>query len=206
MEANELLNKFVSTFSKDSIIFREGELATHIYFVKTGRVLLLKRINGTERIVGIINSGEIFGELALLDNSIRISTAKALEDSDIIKLDPKIVIELSSHNSEFMMNIFKGLAKRLVSLSDFLMDNLELGDLEFKVISRIVQYVQIKFTIEKYIVINMIELIEFLSGQFSIPEEKVSLLLNRLSQKNLLSIDNENVTILDLKLLLGYSN
>ena len=50
MEANELLNKFVSTFSKDSIIFREGELATHIYFVKTGRVLLLKRINGTERI------------------------------------------------------------------------------------------------------------------------------------------------------------
>lgn len=63
------------------------------------------------------------------------------------------------------------------------MDNLELGDLEFKVISRIVQYVQIKFTIEKYIVINMIELIEFLSGQFSIPEEKVSLLLNRLSQK-----------------------
>ncbi len=205
MEPNELLNKFVSFYPKDSIIFREGESSSHIYFVKVGKILLLKKLNLSEKVIGIMNQGDIFGELAFIENSNRISTARALEDSHVIKLDPKIVLELSSQNSEFMVSIFKAMAMRILDLSDFLLDNLTLTELEFKIISRIIHFVQINFTIDKYIELSLVELLNFLSGYFSISEEKIILVLERIQEKNLLNIESEKVTILDLHLLLSYT-
>jgi CRP/FNR family transcriptional regulator, cyclic AMP receptor protein len=205
MEPNELLNKFVSFYPRDSIIFREGESSTHIFFVKVGKILLLKKFNLSEKVIGIMNQGDVFGELALLENSNRISTARALEDSHVIKLDPKIVIELSSQNSEFMLNIFKSMALRILDLSDFLLDNLTMTELEFKIISRIIHFVQINFTIDKYIELNLVELLDFLSSYFSISEEKIILILERIQEKKLLTIQGEKITILDLNLLFGYT-
>lgn len=205
MEKNEILNKFVSLYPKDAIIFREREPADYIYFIKAGKILLLKKLNFNDRVIGIMNQGDIFGELAFIADSNRISTARALEDSQLIRLDPKIVTELSSQNSEFMMSIFKAMSKRILDLSDFLIDNLTLAELEFKIISRIIHFAQINFTVEKYIELSLVELLDFLSNYFSISEEKIILILERIQEKNLINIQGEKIIIEDLNLLLGYS-
>jgi CRP-like cAMP-binding protein len=206
METNELLNKFVSFYAKDSIIFREREPAGHIYFIKSGKILLLKKLNFGDKVIGIMNQGDIFGELAFMTDLNRISTARALDDSELIKLDPKIVLELSSQNSEFMVTIFKSMAKRILHLSDFLVDNLTLTQLEFKVISRIIHFVQINFSIEKYIELSLVELLEFLATYFSISEEKIIIILERIQEKNLIKIEGEKITVEDLNLLVTYAN
>ncbi|MBK6605652.1 MAG: hypothetical protein KBF99_10590 [Leptospiraceae bacterium] len=46
---------------------------------------------------------------------------------------------------------------------------------------------------------------DFLSGYFSISEEKIILVLERIQEKNLLTIDGEKIAILDLNLLLSYT-
>ena len=97
------------------------------------------------------------------------------------------------------------MAMRILDLSDFLIDNLTLTELEFKIISRIIYFVQINFTIEKYIELSLVELLDFLSGYFSISEEKIILVLERIQEKNLLTIDGEKIAILDLNLLLSYT-
>ena len=95
------------------------------------------------------------------------------------------------------------MAMRILDLSDFLIDNLTLTELEFKIISRIIYFVQINFTIEKYIELSLVELLDFLSGYFSISE--IILVLERIQEKNLLTIDGEKIAILDLNLLLSYT-
>ncbi len=206
MDQNELLSKFVSFYAKDSIIFREGEITDNIYFVKSGKILLLKKLNFSDKVIGIMNQGDIFGELAFIKDSSRISTARALEDSELIKLEPNSVLELSTQNLEFMSNIFKAMAKRILDLSDFLIDTLTLTELEFKIISRIIHFVQINFTIEKYIELSFVELLEFLANYFSISEEKIILILERIQKNKLIYIEGEKITIEDLNLLIQYAN
>ncbi len=69
--------------NRDSV-FQEGDTATHLYFVKTGKIKLHKTNEwGKEYITEIINEGEFFGYQALLNEHPRNHSATALMDSEI---------------------------------------------------------------------------------------------------------------------------
>jgi CRP-like cAMP-binding protein/CheY-like chemotaxis protein len=74
---------------KKQIIYSEGGLPKHIFFVKKGKVKTFKTNEyGKELINGLYDEGDFFGYLALLENENYSDTAMALEDSQI-SLIPK---------------------------------------------------------------------------------------------------------------------
>jgi CRP-like cAMP-binding protein len=68
------------TFAKDTLIFEEGERGQHMYIVRSGRVLITRRLKGEDKKLAELREGAIFGELALLDGGSRMASAKALTD------------------------------------------------------------------------------------------------------------------------------
>ena len=87
--------RFSRTFQAREIIFSEFEPGDTFYLIQSGRVELVKIIGEIERTLDILQPSEMFGEMAILENSPRSATA--------IALDTVTVLEFNSQNFEILM-------------------------------------------------------------------------------------------------------
>jgi uncharacterized membrane protein len=70
------------------ILFRTGEPGESLYIVRSGEVeLFIQDTTGQKILLAIAGPGEVFGELALLDQGPRTATALALAETDLLALD-----------------------------------------------------------------------------------------------------------------------
>ncbi len=88
-------------------LFDVGDPADHIYFLRTGRLGAIHRIEGEEpRFLGVIRPGEPAGEMAVIGGTLHSATVVALRDSEVIaiptdvffaavKQKPEVLIEIS---------------------------------------------------------------------------------------------------------------
>ena len=101
-------------FKKGTEIIKEGTSSDCAYIIESGRVQVSKTLsNGEEKVIGILEQNDIFGEMSLIDSLPRSATVLALEDCTISVMTPEIFNSLSKHNPEALMPILKILASRL---------------------------------------------------------------------------------------------
>ena len=70
-------------FVKDEVIFDKGDEGQAIYIIIDGRVLILPQGKPGDGAVIELGPGEFFGDLALLDNSVRSAQARAATDTTL---------------------------------------------------------------------------------------------------------------------------
>jgi uncharacterized membrane protein len=69
-------------------LFKVGEPGESLYVVRAGEIELFIKDTAGQRIpLALVGTGEVFGELALLDHSPRTATAIAMSDSTLLELD-----------------------------------------------------------------------------------------------------------------------
>jgi len=75
-----------------AFIFRQGDTGHHAYVVQSGRVAIEKtgKDGGTVKL-GSLQTGAIFGEMALVDNSPRMAAARAEEPTVLITIPKEVV-------------------------------------------------------------------------------------------------------------------
>jgi CRP-like cAMP-binding protein len=119
------LNAFISDkeMSGDHPIYFANEPSKTIYFLKTGRVKITKYLNdGSEKIIAIINPGEIFGEMAYLDEGQRTDYAVTLEQSMICAINKNDLAAFIVKNPEINLRLTKILGLKLKSFSERIED------------------------------------------------------------------------------------
>lgn len=69
-------------FNRGEIIFSQGDPGDNCYIVKEG-LIKITRVDGDgkEHVLGAVNAGCIFGEMALIDDQPRMGTAEVMQDS-----------------------------------------------------------------------------------------------------------------------------
>ena len=95
--------------SKDSAIFKKGELGNCMYIIYDGEV----RIHDGDTTFITLKNRDFFGELALLDPEPRSATATALSDTLLLKLEQDEFYEMMSDRPEVGRGIMKILCQRL---------------------------------------------------------------------------------------------
>ncbi len=76
------------TLEAGTTLFMTGEPGESLFVVRSGEVeLFMKDTTGEKIVLAIAGSGEIFGELALLDRGARTATAVAMVDTELLELD-----------------------------------------------------------------------------------------------------------------------
>ena len=64
------------SFKNGETVFREGELGSTAFLVQSGNVEISCMVDGKLKVLGIIGTNGIFGEMALIDEKPRMATAK----------------------------------------------------------------------------------------------------------------------------------
>ena len=73
--------------------------------------------DGIEKTLNTASSGEILGEAAFFDKLPRVSSAKAIDDSEIVIIDKNRLIELIRKYPNLAMELLETQAKRIRLLS-----------------------------------------------------------------------------------------
>lgn len=115
-----LLESFgiVRKFPKDSIIYRQGDIADSFCYLKKGRVkVFMTSIDGAEKTLNTASHGEILGEGAFFDKKPRVSSARALTSSELIMIDKEKLTELIAKHPKLAFELLEILANRIRLLS-----------------------------------------------------------------------------------------
>jgi CRP/FNR family cyclic AMP-dependent transcriptional regulator len=122
--------KLLATFSSEerfregSTIFREGEKGDKLYIVLDGRVRISKFIPGVgEEALTVLDRGDFFGEMALIDDMPRSADGKAHEgDVTVLSIDRATLNEILSmdpHASlQFLNLLCRMISRRLREIND----------------------------------------------------------------------------------------
>lgn len=73
-------------FAKDEQIFQEEAPGDRMYIIKSGSVRIVKHLKDKENTLAVLNAGEFFGEMALLDGMPRSAGAKAGDATVVISI------------------------------------------------------------------------------------------------------------------------
>jgi CRP/FNR family transcriptional regulator, cyclic AMP receptor protein len=106
-------SRFAKTFPKGSVIFSEFEPGDCFYLIQTGRVQLIKIVNGFEKNLDILQPSEIFGEMAILENSPRSATAIAYDNVKALEFNKANFEVLMMGNPAIAMKLLKTFVKRI---------------------------------------------------------------------------------------------
>jgi len=71
---------------KDETVFEEDSKGDSMYVLKSGAVKILKIVKNQENTIAVLNPGEFFGEMALLDGLPRSATVRATGDSEVFMI------------------------------------------------------------------------------------------------------------------------
>ena len=90
-------------------IFEKGDVGFELLVIKQGDVEL--RIG--ERVLKTLGTGDIFGEMALVDDSTRSASAIALSEVEIVPISEKQFVDLIRETPSFALDVMRVLAQRL---------------------------------------------------------------------------------------------
>ena len=76
------------SYKQGEMIFRQGYPADHAYIVHKGAVAIFQEeASGSEKQLAVLRSGEMFGEMGILDDAPRNASARAHEDCVLQVMD-----------------------------------------------------------------------------------------------------------------------
>ncbi|MCX5854073.1 MAG: cyclic nucleotide-binding domain-containing protein [Deltaproteobacteria bacterium] len=110
------------TYHDGQIIFEEGSHGDWLYEIDSGSVELSKKFKGINVVIEILQSGDIFGELAFIARVPRTATARAIGETTIGIIDRNFLDEEYNKLSQYFQSILKTLALRLEKTTKALMD------------------------------------------------------------------------------------
>jgi CRP-like cAMP-binding protein len=106
-------DRFVVSHPMGDIIFSDGEIGNEMYIVQSGTVELLKTIGGETRILATLEKGDFFGEMSVLEDLPRISSARAKTDVELVKINGAMFDTMLKSNTEIAVRMMRKLSRRL---------------------------------------------------------------------------------------------
>jgi CRP/FNR family cyclic AMP-dependent transcriptional regulator len=101
-------------YPKDSTIIAAGDPSDALYIVISGRLkVMMSDKGGREVILAILNQGDFFGEMGLIDQAPRSATVVAMESCELLSITRADFMKVLQKNSDLALNVMRGLVKRL---------------------------------------------------------------------------------------------
>jgi CRP-like cAMP-binding protein len=116
--------KVVGYVRKDTI-FKQGDAADSVFYIQEGKVSLTVVSNsGKEATLGILNEGDFFGEGSLAGQRLRMGSANAMTDCEILRIDKKAMMLALDREHAFSHLFVAYLLSRNIRYEEDLVDQL----------------------------------------------------------------------------------
>ncbi len=102
-------------------LFRQGDPGGTLYVIRRGRIELWVTDDDREKVVvDVLEAGDFFGELSLLDGAERSTHATALDETELIGLAREPLLDLLRRRSDLALDMLAALGKRLRKTDELL--------------------------------------------------------------------------------------
>jgi EAL domain-containing protein (putative c-di-GMP-specific phosphodiesterase class I) len=88
-----MLGKQIRDYGKNEIILREGDTGDWAYLIESGQVLVFVTKDGEEVPLKILGKGEIFGEMSMIDNSVRSASCRTLTEVRLVAVTQEQLLD-----------------------------------------------------------------------------------------------------------------
>lgn len=115
--------RYTSTeYAEGDWVFEEGSLGTEMYIVQDGKVEILKRVGDEDRQLSVMEKGDFFGEMALLEGLPRAAGARALTAAKVLEINGATFSQMLRDNPEIAVRMMRKLSRRLRETDALLRD------------------------------------------------------------------------------------
>jgi CRP-like cAMP-binding protein len=115
----EFLSRLVDLASvierkKGDVLFMHGDRGDALYVVETGAVeISIVAASGKKLSLNVMKEGDVFGEIAVLDQSSRTATARVLTTSRLLRVSHQNIVELIERQPHVALELIRILCERL---------------------------------------------------------------------------------------------
>lgn len=105
-------------YQRSSMIYWQGDTADRLYYLKKGKIrIFLASPDGAERTLRVQQTGGVFGEAAFFDGGPRMSSARALEKSEIVAVSRRVLLDSLQKEPGLALAMMRALSARVRMLS-----------------------------------------------------------------------------------------
>lgn len=105
--------RFLKHFPRGTVLFNEGDEGEDMYIIRAGRVAIKKRVAHGEITVAVLEKGDFFGEMALLERIPRTAGAEVVEDGDLVVIGSDVFGDMVKANPEIAVRMLRKYSLRL---------------------------------------------------------------------------------------------
>ena len=96
----------LETYGGGEALFQEKQTGRSMYMLVSGQAQVVKKVKGRgEQELAVVGPGAVLGEMSLLLDQPRSATVRLLEDSQVIRLGPRVFKQLASDHPEFLEHL-----------------------------------------------------------------------------------------------------
>jgi CRP/FNR family transcriptional regulator, cyclic AMP receptor protein len=111
--------------SKKKTVFVQGDDADAVFYIQKGKVrLTVVSKTGKEATIGIVNEGNFFGEGALAGQILRMGSAAAMTDCELLRIDKRAMMSALHREHAFSDMFVAYLLARNIRYEEDLVDQL----------------------------------------------------------------------------------
>ena len=200
-ELGYLSDKMVSKkFENGNLIFLEESEGKNLFFVVEGSVKVTRLSkDGREVILAMLNAGDFFGEMSLLDGEARSANVIALEKTEVLSLNRDDFLVVLHDYPKIAIQLLKEMTSRLRK-SDRQIVSLSLSDAEKRIALCIVRFADEQGVIKNgQVTIPKIPIQQDIANMAGTSRETVSRAMSLLTEEKYIERNGKELKILNYK-------
>lgn len=119
-------DQMVRMYDKEAMVFCECQSGSELYIIQKGHVKITKIVDNNEVLLAVLKEGDMFGEMALLENKPRSASAIVMEDgcqllvvnrqnfNQMVATQPQLIARLTTTFADRIWLMYKQLANTLI--------------------------------------------------------------------------------------------
>ena len=117
--------KTLAKYSRNQVVFAQGDPAGAVFYIQEGKVKqTVVSHAGKEAVIAILDAGDFVGEECLAGRPLRLSTAAAMSDCSIVRLEKASMVRFLHDEPVFSEMFVSYLLTRTMRIEEDLVDQL----------------------------------------------------------------------------------
>jgi len=197
---DESLQRFSRKYEPGAVICREGEEGEEMYIIQNGKVRVSKDFAGRTQVVSVLEKGDFFGEMAIVNRIQRTATVTAIDPVELLVFDREGLQNMIARNTRIALTIIDKLCRRLQT-AHLKIQHLVQRDAEGLIALHLKSLYQELPSGEAAVPYQ--KCLEETSLSLEIPMEDVRKALTALEDSGVLRTEGESLRLVDRERLLG---
>lgn len=104
------------SYRDGEILFQEGDVGTCMFVIQEGLLEVIKTVDGQDVIVDVMQKGEVFGEMSIIERQARSATVRARGEARVLTIDSKTFLKRIQQDPSIAFNMLKTMSMRIRKL------------------------------------------------------------------------------------------